>query len=309
MIEYYAINGHDKLMREGDRIAARLALDTEFLKDVSQGPAWPNLDSLGLDAQMFFARRAGIGGSDANIILSGDRERIARLWREKRCEIAPEDLSRVLPVMLGSWTEAFNRQWYEQETGLQVSRVGDVEICADHPWRRCTLDGFVAAKASVFEAKHVGAFRKPEDVLDAYMPQLQHNMAVLRATSSFLSVIYGNHKWEVYEIAADWLYQEELLIAETRFWDCVLSGERPVPAPIPPAPKPVGVREVCLEGNNAWAAAAADWREFRVAAKRHADAAVSLKSLVDGDVTRAFGHGIEIRRNKAGSLSIKEIEA
>ena len=74
-------------------------------------------------------------------------------------------------------------------------------------------------------------------------------------------------------------------------------------------PKPVGVREMCLEGNNAWASAAADWLECREAAKRHASAAASLKGLVESDVPRAFGHGVEIRRSKAGALSIKEIAA
>jgi len=270
---------------------------------------WPDLYALEMDSVALIERNTGIGGSDANTILSGDADRIMRLWREKRGEADPEDLSGVLPVMLGSWTEAFNRQWYERESGLQVSRVGAVEICKDHEWRRCTLDGYVEAIGSVFEAKHVGAFRKPEEVVESYMPQLQHNMAVSNTDRALLSVIFGNQKWEVYEIAYDWLYQEELLIAETRFWDCVKFGERPVPALVPPAPKPVGIREMCLEGNNAWAAAAADWLECREAAKRHTAAVSALKSMVEGDVTRAFGHGVEIRRSKAGALSIKEFAA
>jgi hypothetical protein len=270
-------------------------------------PAWPCLTDLGLAPDQLSARLAGIGGSDANVILSGDAERIERLWREKRGEVEAEDLSSVLPVMLGSWTEAFNRQWYERETGLQVSRVGEVGLCDQHGWRRCTLDGFIGAKAAVFEAKHVGAFVKPEEVLARYMPQLQHNMAVMQADLGLLSVIFANHKWEVYEIAADWLYQEELLIAEARFWDCVQAGERPIPAPVPPAPKPVGVRELCLEGNNSWATAAADWLECREAAKRHTAATATLKGLVEDDVARAFGHGVEIRRSKAGALSIREL--
>jgi hypothetical protein len=67
--------------------------------------------------------------------------------------------------------------------------------------------------------------------------------------------------------------------------------------------------QLCLEGNNAWAAAAADWLECREAAKRHATATASLKGLVEDDVTRAFGHGVEIRRSKAGALSVREIAA
>jgi len=273
------------------------------------GAAWPCLDELGLGRELTFVRRSGIGGSDANIILSGDEERIVRLWREKRGEMEAEDLSAVLPVMLGSWSEAFNRQWYERDTGYQVSHVGASLACERFAWRRCTLDGFVTVRCGVFEAKHVNAFARGEEVLARYMPQLQHNMAVAGAQLAILSVIFGNHKWEVFEVASDWLYQEELLIAESRFWDCVRSGERPVAAPVPEAPLPVGVREVCLEGNNAWAAAASDWLDCREAAKRHKAASAILKDLVEVDVARAFGHGVEARRSKAGALTIRELSA
>ena len=268
---------------------------------------WPSLDKLVMTPSVHATRGQGIGGSDANTILSGDPERVIGLWREKRGDAAPENLSTRLPVMLGCWTEAFNRQWYEQETGFLVSAVGSVSVCPVNEWRRCTLDGYVAAKGAVFEAKHTSAFAKPEEVLERYMPQLQHNMAVIGSDSALLSVIFGNHKWEVYEIASDWLYQEELLVAEARFWDCVRTGEAPLAAPIPSPPKPVGVREVCFEGNNAWAVAAAAWLENRQQAKQHGIAVTALKGLVPDDASRAFGHGLEIKRSKAGALSIREI--
>ena len=60
-------------------------------------------------------------------------------------------------------------------------------------------------------------------------------------------------------------------------------------------------------GNNAWAVAAADWLEYRTAAKTHAVACTAIKSLVEDDVARAFGHGIEAKRSKAGALTISEL--
>jgi hypothetical protein len=69
------------------------------------------------------------------------------------------------------------------------------------------------------------------------------------------------------------------------------------------------VREVCLEGNNAWASSAADWLQHRLAAKKHAEATAGLKELVEDDVARAFGHGVEVKRSKAGALSIRELKA
>jgi hypothetical protein len=139
------------------------------------------------------------------------------------------------------------------------------------------------------------------------MPQLQHNMAVVGADRAVLSVIFGNHKHEIYEIAADWLYQLDLLEAEQQFWDCVQTGTEPVPAPVPALPRPIGVREVCLDGSNTWAVAAADWLEYRTAAKTHAAACSAIKAQVEDDVARAFGHGIEAKRSKAGALTIREL--
>ena len=76
--------------------------------------------------------------------------------------------------------------------------------------------------------------------------------------------------------------------------------------PLPP-PRPIGTREVCLEGNNAWASAAIDWLDHREAAKDHVAACQSIKSLVDDDVARAFGHGIEAKRSKSGAITIREL--
>lgn len=272
-------------------------------------PKWPLLATLGLSPEAKVARSGYVGGSDANVILSGSPERVVQLWREKRGEEAAEDLSDNLAAMLGCWSEAFNRQWYERASGHRVSRVGEQVISNEHDWRSATLDGYIGKTGAVFEAKHTNAFAKPEEVLARYMPQLQHNMAVALCDRAVLSVIFGNSRWEVFEIAADWLYNQDLLDAEQRFWDCVQSGEPPAALPPPPPPKPIGVREVCLEGCNAWASAAADWLDNREAARIHQGAAASLKALVEPDVARAFGHGIEARRSKAGALTIKELGA
>jgi hypothetical protein len=273
----------------------------------SKKPRWPRLPQLRLTDREISRRRHCIGGSDANSILSGDASRVLRLWREKRGEAEPEDLGSILQVMLGSWTEAFNRQWYEMHTGQEISLVGTSHGCSEHEWRRCTLDGFVEAQDAVFEAKHVAAFFGPEEVLARYMPQLQHNMAVKGCELSLLSVIYGNHKWEVYEVEADWLYQDELLATEQAFWDCVHSGEPPAALPPPPPPRPNATRELCLEGNNLWAMSASDWLDTREAARRHVLAIASLKDLIAPDVARAFGHGIEAKRSKSGAITIKEL--
>ena len=47
---------------------------------------------------------------DARIIMGNDKAALLRLWREKRGETGPEDLSGNLIVQLGLATEALNRR-------------------------------------------------------------------------------------------------------------------------------------------------------------------------------------------------------
>jgi len=95
-------------------------------KDGAQSNArrWPPLKSLVLSNEQRLARRDGVGGSDANVILSGDAACVRDLWLQKRGQATYPDLSNRLAVMLGCWSEPFNRQWYEQQTGQLAGRAG-----------------------------------------------------------------------------------------------------------------------------------------------------------------------------------------
>src|SRR5438876_2762551 len=98
-------------------------------------------------------RRAFIGGSDARIIMGSDEAALVRLWREKRGEVEPEDLTGNLIVQLGVATESLNRLWYERNTGQVIK---DVQRRVQHPvirWMAATLDGVVEGTDAVFESK------------------------------------------------------------------------------------------------------------------------------------------------------------
>jgi len=69
------------------------------------------------------ARRHFVGGSDARVIMGGDEAALIRLWKEKRGEVEPEDMSDNLIVQLGVATEALNRTWYERNTGCVITDV------------------------------------------------------------------------------------------------------------------------------------------------------------------------------------------
>jgi hypothetical protein len=55
--------------------------------------------------------------------MGADEVALQRLWRVKRGEAEPEDLSGNLTVQLGLATEQLNRQWYERTTGQTVRDV------------------------------------------------------------------------------------------------------------------------------------------------------------------------------------------
>lgn len=255
-------------------------------------------------------RRNFIGGSDARTIMGNDEPALIRLWREKRGEIEPEDLSGNLVVQLGVATENLNRQWFERNTGRSVR---DVQKRIQHPvlrWMGATLDGMVEAAGAVFEAKFMLPWSFSEEgAAQKYMPQLQHNMWVTNSITSVLSVITGGGKWVEIVVPANSLYQHLLFTAEKKFWRCVESGEPPRLFGIEaPPPRIDAVRVVDMSSSNSWAQFATQFRETREAALRHETAKAELKALMPEDAREAAGHGVRARRSKTGAVTFDLIE-
>jgi hypothetical protein len=250
-------------------------------------------------------RRQFIGGSDARIIMSPDEAALVRLWREKRGEAEPQDLSGNLIVQLGVATEDLNRTWYGRNTGRVVT---DAQRWVRHPVHRylaATLDGFVGDLDAVFEAKFMLPWSFSEEAAaEKHMAQLQHNMWVTNARSSVLSIITGGGKWIEMTIPADALYQHFLVTAERRFWRCVQTGQTPSPYGVePPRPRIEGVRVVDMSESNSWAEFAGLFCATRSAFLDHERARFELKALMPEDAKEASGHGVRARRSKSGAVS------
>ena len=255
-------------------------------------------------------RRYFIGGSDARIIMGDDEAALLRLWREKRGEAEPEDLSGNLVVQLGSATEERNRRWYEANTGQVIT---DVQKQVRHPalrWMGATLDGRVQGSDAVFEAKFMLPWSFSEEAAaEKYMPQLQHNMWVVAARTAVLSVITGGGKWVEIATHADPLYQHLIVTAERKFWRCVESGEPPHPFGVePPRPRIEAVRIVDMSGSNSWAEFAGLFRSTRQAFLEHERSKAELKALMPEDAKEAIGHGIRAKRSKSGAVSFDLLE-
>jgi len=250
-------------------------------------------------------RRSFIGGSDARIIMGNDEAALIRLWREKRGEAEPEDLSGNLIVQLGAATEDLNRAWFERNSGRQVR---DVQRRVKHsaiPWMAATLDGIVEGTEAVFEAKFMLPWSFSEEAAaEKYMAQLQHNMWVTHLRSSVLSIITGGGKWVEITIPMDPLYLSILVSAEKKFWRCVQSGEMPhLINAEPPRPRIEAIRIVDMSASNSWAEFAALFRNTRGAFLDHERAKSELKDLMPDDAREAIGHGVRAKRSKSGAVS------
>jgi predicted phage-related endonuclease len=239
-----------------------------------------------------------------------DEDALIRLWRLKRGEVEPEDLSNNLVVQLGRVTEDLNRHWYQANTSQVVI---DVQKRVRHPvlrWMAATLDGRVEATGAVFEAKFMLPWAFSEEAAaEKYMPQLQHNMWVVAARSAVLSVITGGGKWVEITTHADPLYQHLIVTAERKFWRCVESGEPPRLFGVePPKPRIEAVRIVDMSSSNSWAEFAGLFRSTRQPFLDHERSKAELKALMPEDAKEAIGHGVQGKRSKSGAVSFELLE-
>src|SRR6516225_6380132 len=115
------------------------------------------------DKIMITDRRFFIGGSDARIIMGDGEAALLRLWREKRGELEPEDLSGDLLVQLGTVTEHLNQHWYEKNSGHVVTDVQRQVFHSVHRWMAATLDGRIEATGALFEAKFMAPWNFSEE--------------------------------------------------------------------------------------------------------------------------------------------------
>lgn len=258
---------------------------------------------MALTPEQIAKRRYSVGGSDANTIMSGDMKRISQLWREKRGIIPPEDLSDVLPVQMGSFTEPLNIQWFQKQTGRFVTQMGEEHRHPLYPHITCTLDGMTDDGKTIFEAKHVSPFAKEDGLMDRYMPQLHHNMSVMGVRQAVLSVFFGNLRWEKYDVVYDDFYGAVVTDAVNKFWNSVQEDIAPELV-FAEAPKEV-IARADMNNSNMWAHYAGQYHDMSSYKAMWDEAVTGLKELVPEGAQEAFGHGVIIKRDKRGVMRVR----
>ncbi len=191
-------------------------------------------------------RRAGIGGSDiAGLVLPSKWSSPWKVWAEKVGLLEPTETTQ--RQRIGQRMEAvLSAEFEDARPGLVV--VGEQTWCehAEHSWARCTTDGFVSATIphgilgnnreieppfATVQFKTDARYGWPEGPPPAYRAQCIWEMGVTGMRHSFLAVMFGGFRFEVFDIPwdddaqADW---EMMFSAAESFWqDHVLTGEQP----------------------------------------------------------------------------------
>ena len=90
--------------------------------------------------------------------MTGDADKIMRLYREMIGEELPEDLSHVWPVRLGEATEQLQLDWYDMKGGVVIRR-GEVVTHPKLAWAAATLDGWDQDLGCPIECKQARRLR------------------------------------------------------------------------------------------------------------------------------------------------------
>lgn len=258
-----------------------------------------------LTAAQLKAREGKLTASRVACLMTGDAAEIMQLYREMIGEGEAENLDHIWPVRLGSATEELNLDWFEMKNG-PLSRRGAVIVHKKYEWAAATLDGWYDDLGCPVECKHVAGREPLEIIIDRYQPQMQWQMEVTGAVQCALSVIMGANEPVVEFIERDEEYAEEMVARGLQFIGAV--RKRVPPVALDPVAPPADASKIYdMAGNNAWSAAAGDWLANRAAADTCEAAKAILKSLVSADAKKAHGYGVQITRNKAGHLALREL--
>jgi hypothetical protein len=253
-------------------------------------------------------RTGFIGGSDCVRILEGDW---LDLWQIKTGRKESEDLSDNIAVQLGSWTEEFNLRWFEKRNGCVLSNlqmrfentIGTVPVLGtiDAMW-----GGTDTASRAIVEAKHTNHFNTMDAVIERYMPQVQLYAKLADADGAYLSVIFGNSKWESAYVSRNETYFDSMWAVVSDFWSYVESDREPVGISVPE----INIDKIPVDQmvkrdashDNEFISRAHDYIQNKDAAKAFDTAKSDLKAMVGDNEREVYCDLLTIKRSKSGSL-------
>jgi predicted phage-related endonuclease len=173
-------------------------------------------------------RHKGLGGSDSHALMQTNVAPIHELWELKTQRKPGPDLSNVLPVQIGTLTEEFNLKWFTKQTGIYTETY-PMEFIMEE-FRMAHFDGWCPTERAIIECKHTNHYNKLEHVKVRYYAQIQHYLMLAQLDVCYLSVLFGNARWEYCAIPSHKEYQDILYNRQEKFWDMVVKDKEPTAA-------------------------------------------------------------------------------
>ncbi len=251
-------------------------------------------------------RQGFIGGSDCVKIMQGHW---LELWQVKTGRADSEDLSDNLAVQLGVYTEDFNLEWFEKQNKCFLEEhqstfqedIGIVPV-------KGTVDGIWMNENAIVEAKHTNSYNSMEAAIEYYMPQIQLYTRLADCDGAYMSVIFGNNKWESAHVARDEEYFNSMWAVVSDFWGYVVRNEEPIAVDVPTietdsiAIDDMVTRNASLD--NQFVDAAVTYVNGLEQNRTFENAKKDLKNMVGDNEREVYCDHLTIKRNKRGSLRI-----
>ena len=176
-------------------------------------------------------RNAGIGGSDASVIVGLNKWKSPfKLWLEKTGQAEPEDLGDNEAVYWGNVLEETVAREFSKRTGMRVQRRGLLRHDA-YPFLLASVDRIVVGENAGLECKTANGYAaklwEGDEVPDAYYVQCQHYMLVTGCSHWYIAVLIGGQRfiWKMIPRNEDDI--KALFEAEWNFWRDVKEKEMP----------------------------------------------------------------------------------
>lgn len=287
--------------------------------------SYPFFEKFSFDEKELKERKKYIGGSEINVLATGEEVPINSMWEVKSGLQSDSDLTEVFPVMMGNVTEELNLAWISRKYGFDITMQQEVLTSKKYRFMRCTLDGVISNydnKIAVIDAKFTMGRPKLEEtyadviprLLKYYTPQLNWNAYLLSEKLNkpveigLLSIIRAGNEPIIEEVTIDSDYQKELIGIASQFMGCVRIGARPnelikTEPPLPPEKR----KPYDMNGNKDWMFYAQSFIQTKGAALDNKSYENKLKGLVPKDALNCHGHGINIKVSKNNRKTIEII--
>jgi len=248
--------------------------------------------------------------SMAPALMAEKPEMLMEQW-ERAIGMRPEP-ETTWPMKLGSHCEPLILDHHQAKTGHELIERGTFVA---HPTMidvSATLDAYRPFDDCVLDAKACNSWQPIEDIINFYTPQIIVQMGCRGASKGGLLIMHGTSEPREFTVSFDAAYERELWERVVEFQENVATMTPPVPQPPVIPPEQWRTIDLDLSERDRWPNWGEEmlehlqhWNDHKDAAAAFAAASNVVKGLLPDDVGRLKAPGVEVVRNRAGSVTIR----